>query len=98
MEGISGRQFSLCKGPVVQKLGVFKDLSSHVAGAGRMGWGCVRGEAQSQCVSKAIHGQEFGSKGAGEVKLKFAAVATAAKSLQYSAQPHRRQPTRLPHP
>ena len=67
--------FSLCKSPVVQKLGIFKDLSSHVAGAGRVGWGCVRGETQSQHVSKAICGQEFGSEGAGEVELKFTHVA-----------------------
>lgn len=32
-EGISGRRFSLCKGPVVQKLDIFKDLSDNVAGA-----------------------------------------------------------------
>lgn len=32
-EGISGRRFSLCKGPVVQKLDIFKDLSDNVSGA-----------------------------------------------------------------
>ena len=88
MEGVSGPQFSLCKGPVVQKLGIFKDVSSHVAGAGRVGWGCVRGEAQSQCVSKATHSQEFGSEGAGEVKLKFTHCLLVAQSCLTPLQPH----------
>lgn len=52
--GISGRGFSLCKGPVVRELGLFKDSSGHVVGAEWMGWGRGRGEAPSHRVSEAM--------------------------------------------